>query len=295
VDAPGIYELELQARPGTDLSSQWFVRLETPEVTQVGFVRRLEPVDLCEGERTLRFLFVCPEPAGELFVRVKSEAGHAVSVKEAVFGRMAEIGRPDQMAGESSGLELRAVTPDGVSLFECRKAVPLVRIVQTAHPVGDVSAAVARLWEHQPPISPDSEAVYEWRREWGQPPQLAGGGTVQWQRTEADALRAQTNCRAESLLIFNESSDPGWRAAIDGVPARVHRVNAVVQGVVVPQGLSQVSFQYCPPGLMAGLLVSAVALVTLAGGGAASRLTSRRLPPNPPQPQPSIPTQVLPE
>ena len=266
VDVPGIYELQLQARPGADVASQWFVRLETPEFDQVGFARRLEPVDLCEGERTLRFLFVCPKPAGELFVRVKSERGHAVSVKDALFRQVAEIGPPDETAAESSGLELRTVTPDGVSLFECRQAVPLLRVVQTAHPVADVNSAVAWLWS-QPPISPESEAIFEWKSDWGTPPQLASGGIVEWERKTAGQVEAKVNCQSDSLLVFNESFDPGWRAEVDGVPTRIHRVNAVVQGVIVPQGLSKVSFRYHPPGFVAGLLVSGFSLAVLAVGG----------------------------
>lgn len=268
VEQPGIYELRLEAGPGPETTGQWFVRLETPEKEQVGFSRRLEPVDLSQGARPFSFLFVCPEPPGDLYVRVKSEAGHVLSVRRAKFGRVAELGEVSGRAGDD--VALRTVTSDGVSLFECREAVPLVRIARAARPVPDLISAVNDLLSGSAVDLP-SEAVYEASPGQRGPGVLAGGGTVTWVRPRAEILRIEAQCQSESLLVFNESHDPGWRAEVNGEPVRTHRVNAVVQGVVLPGGSSQVTFRYRPPGLRPGGLITAFSLVVLANGAVLRR------------------------
>jgi len=100
-----------------------------------------------------------------------------------------------------------------------------------------------------------------------------GDGEVLCDRPAWHDLRIEVDSSVEGLLVFNESYDPGWRATVDGRPARVCRVNAVCQGVVVPAGPHQVRFLYRPRGLTAGGALSVAALVVLTGGFTA---TARR-------------------
>ena len=79
------------------------------------------------------------------------------------------------------------------------------------------------------------------------------------------------NSPAAGLLVFNESYDTGWRASVDGRPASICRVNAVVQGVAVPPGRHTLRFAYHPPGLRAGCAWTVAGLLALILAGWATR------------------------
>src|SRR6185503_11189331 len=90
--------------------------------------------------------------------------------------------------------------------------------------------------------------------------------------SRAEVVRAEPDgidVRAEGpgLLVLTDAWDGGWRASLDGDPARVLRVNHGEMGVVMPEGRHRVLFTYRPEGLAAGLLLAgtgAAALVELA-------------------------------
>lgn len=264
IDQPGVYRLQFEAAPGPDNASQWFVRLETPDMREIGFTRRLEPVDLSKGPRRLEFLFVCDEPIGQGLIRVKSERGHALSVRSGSFGCVAA---PEQQAAvpPPAHLILRGTTSDGVSLFEPPEAEPLIRIGGRTRAVGDVQAAVDQLLGEDPSEDSPPATIYEWLEEWGDPPVLGETGTVVYDRVSGHELRITTECPRDTLVVFNETYDPGWRAWIDGDPTRLYRVNAVVQGVIVPPGASEILLRYRPRGQLAGLILSLGALAVLGG------------------------------
>jgi len=91
---------------------------------------------------------------------------------------------------------------------------------------------------------------------------------VVFDRPSGGLIRANVNCQSRSLLILNETYDPGWQATINGQPAEIVRVNAVVQGVVLPTGGDyQVEWRFWPPGLWAGAVSSLVAVMVLAVAG----------------------------
>jgi uncharacterized membrane protein YfhO len=77
------------------------------------------------------------------------------------------------------------------------------------------------------------------------------------------ALRA--SLEHPGLLVVSEGDYPGWRVAIDGVPAPLHRVNVMMRGVAVPAGEHEVVFRFRSNSLAAGALLSAVALAALVG------------------------------
>lgn len=66
------------------------------------------------------------------------------------------------------------------------------------------------------------------------------------------------------LLVVADSWDPGWRASVDGRPARIVRVNSVQMGVVLGDGLHRVVFRHGARGLGMGLGIAALSLVGLA-------------------------------
>ena len=66
------------------------------------------------------------------------------------------------------------------------------------------------------------------------------------------------------LLVIGEGYDPGFTAHVDGVPARVLRVNADRLGVVLRDGTHRVVLTHAARGLRAGLVLAALATSGLA-------------------------------
>jgi uncharacterized membrane protein YfhO len=45
---------------------------------------------------------------------------------------------------------------------------------------------------------------------------------------------------------------PGWIAEVNGVPAKIHKVDGALRGVVVPAGMSRVVLRYAPRSVALG-------------------------------------------
>jgi hypothetical protein len=62
------------------------------------------------------------------------------------------------------------------------------------------------------------------------------------------------------LLVTRDSFARGWRASVDGRPAPVLRANGKHRAVPVPAGAHEVRLRYDPPGLRAGIALTAIAV-----------------------------------
>ena len=65
-------------------------------------------------------------------------------------------------------------------------------------------------------------------------------------------------------LVLTEVDYPGWKATIDGRPAKIERVNYLMRGVVVPPGKHTVEMRYEPKSWTVGWIITAFSLVILA-------------------------------
>ena len=68
-----------------------------------------------------------------------------------------------------------------------------------------------------------------------------------------------------SLLVLTDVAFPGWKATVDGQPAKIERVNYLMRGVVVPPGTHRVEMRYEPSSWRLGWIVSLVSLLVLIG------------------------------
>jgi uncharacterized membrane protein YfhO len=57
-----------------------------------------------------------------------------------------------------------------------------------------------------------------------------------------------------------ESYYPGWKATLDGRPVEIFRANYLSQGVVVPQGVHRVVFDYQPESFRYGAIISVLSI-----------------------------------
>lgn len=80
-----------------------------------------------------------------------------------------------------------------------------------------------------------------------------------------DRVQLEVSARRAAVVVLLDSFDPGWRAWVDGEPARILRVNVAFRAVPVPAGEHRVEMRYRPRALSLGLAVSALtAMITLA-------------------------------
>lgn len=107
----------------------------------------------------------------------------------------------------------------------------------------------------------------------------AGSATI----TSYGAQRVQIHVtsRRAGALVLDDSYAPGWRATVDGRPARVYQVDYVLRGVPVGAGAHTVIFTYQPTSWRVGWIVSLLGLVAVAaallGGWRRRRQLERRV------------------
>jgi hypothetical protein len=288
IDAAGVYELTFDAESVARSSSRWFVRIETTPHDEIDATRSLDPVDLSQGPRRMRFVFECPDAVGDAFVRIKSERGTALLAGRGVFGRIAGEGAADFAAARASDPRFmhRADVPGNileggtagnaisevVSVYELPGALPVLWPAERLTPVKDLVEAVERLTAHAEEVGLPGGVVIEWPGD-EDPPVVSAEVELAWQRPSGHEVQVQMKSLAGALLVFKESYDPGWAVTTDGRPTTIHRVNAVCQGVVVPAGEHAVRLRYRPRGLIVGLVATAAGLCLLVGGGAWARHT----------------------
>lgn len=110
------------------------------------------------------------------------------------------------------------------------------------------------------------------------PPGDTGTATVEVQRDAAQHFMARVQCAQPGLLVVADTWYPGWRARVDGRPARLHRADYVLKAVAVPAGAHTVEIVYDPPLFKLGAAVSAATVggVLLTGLGSAVRRRKER-------------------
>jgi uncharacterized membrane protein YfhO len=90
-------------------------------------------------------------------------------------------------------------------------------------------------------------------------------------------MEIETSTDADGLLVTSEVYYPGWNAYVDGERVEVERANFLFRAVPVPAGEHTVELRYESRSLRAGILISFLTTLALAGLSAV-RLAIRRSP-----------------
>jgi hypothetical protein len=93
-------------------------------------------------------------------------------------------------------------------------------------------------------------------------------------RHEPNRVEVKTECAGPSLLVLSENHYPGWRAFVDGQTVKILRVNYNQRGVALPAGNHLVTLIYQPRSVLAGSVISLLALAALSlwASGVGARL-----------------------
>ncbi len=76
--------------------------------------------------------------------------------------------------------------------------------------------------------------------------------------TDKYGFEATVERKSPNLVFFSIPYDEGWTATVNGKPCQIEKVNKGFMAVFVPEGVSEIRFDYQTPGLKAGLLVTAL-------------------------------------
>jgi hypothetical protein len=90
-----------------------------------------------------------------------------------------------------------------------------------------------------------------------------GSASVRLRARETGRLELSARLPDDAVLVVSESYEKGWRATVDGRPARIFRANAAFLGVRLTRGEHVVRFEYRPRGLVGGLALAAVGAFAL--------------------------------
>jgi ABC-type multidrug transport system fused ATPase/permease subunit len=74
-----------------------------------------------------------------------------------------------------------------------------------------------------------------------------------------NSLSIETDNSQDGLLVLSDNYYPGWRATVDGAPARILRANHTMRAIAVPAGRHLVSFVFMPAAFLLSVYVSITA------------------------------------
>lgn len=102
----------------------------------------------------------------------------------------------------------------------------------------------------------------------------AGGQGAGW-RAAATGMKLEQNRISLSItaprrgvFVLHETFMPGWRATVDGTPARLFQVNYMFRGLLLEPGQHRIEMEYRPVKVLAGLAVYGLTLAALLLAGA---------------------------
>ena len=190
---------------------------------------------------------------GEALVRIRLDGDDGIMAV-----RTDEFGAPVLHGMAPSGDGLRLAYADDVAIWENLNAVERVRFASHGIVVRDQAERIATLQE---PLPAEVVVLSEQSNHLTDP-------------QGATAIIHQVDDRLDSLSVSLTSTGPGWLVVADAIQsgwtvtvndvsgALVHADHALV-AVAVPKGSSVVELVYEPPGLKAGVALSAISLLIL--------------------------------
>lgn len=73
-------------------------------------------------------------------------------------------------------------------------------------------------------------------------------------------LYADIEALSSGFLVLSVPYDKGWSVKVNGVPTGTYRVSGGLTGFAIPDGYSEITMHFTPPGLKTGILASGIGL-----------------------------------
>jgi hypothetical protein len=166
-----------------------------------------------------------------------------------------------ESASPLAGYDLLA-TAEGVSLYENKSAMPRAFFATGVIEVSSPAESLATMTS--PTFNPATQTVIE-----GAPGRSLAivespMSDSKTQSAEVASIVAEnrngvmvvTDNLRDGLLVLSDNYYPGWRAAVDGVDAKIYLANHTMRAVRVPAGHHMVSFVFMPASFFASMYIS---------------------------------------
>lgn len=82
-------------------------------------------------------------------------------------------------------------------------------------------------------------------------------------KLDSNGFTAISEGEKERLIFFSIPHDNGWKAYINNKETEIYTLNGGLMGIVVPEGKAEIVFEFTPPGLNAGIVISLISLLAL--------------------------------
>ncbi|MCC6847859.1 MAG: YfhO family protein [Deltaproteobacteria bacterium] len=146
-------------------------------------------------------------------------------------------------------------------LYEHAAPLPRAYVATDVVYVADAAASLAAVLA--PTFDPRSTVIVERAPEPVASVPAGAGATpvvpARVVRYEPREVEIEADVGAPGYLVLTDTHYPGWRAAVDGIPAPIYAANHVVRAVPVGAGRHVVTFRYEPTSVRLGMLISFVA------------------------------------
>lgn len=206
---------------------------------------------------------------GELVLDWKLDATagmvvRSIELEDRTNGTRIALNGADFVFGEAEGWISKPALPGVAWLRQNGNAFRAwsVAAVQTMNPAAIVAALAAgivggqRFDAHATAlIEPDGDAQA--------PGRVLTKGAVTIREWNPGLVRIGVQAPGETFVVVSQTFYPGWRAQIDGAPAKLLRTDALLQGLFVPGGAHEVMLYFQSSSLIIGGAVSASAVLAL--------------------------------
>uniref|UniRef100_Q01X59 YfhO family protein n=1 Tax=Solibacter usitatus (strain Ellin6076) TaxID=234267 RepID=Q01X59_SOLUE len=90
-----------------------------------------------------------------------------------------------------------------------------------------------------------------------------GGEPVEVRTPDENHVTLDATLQCAGIVVLSDNWFPGWKATVDGWPAKVLIADAALRGVAVPGGRHRIEFTYAPGAVAWGGMLSAATLLLL--------------------------------
>jgi hypothetical protein len=148
----------------------------------------------------------------------------------------------------------------GLLVFSDSSAFPRARIVHSGLGMPNAQAIASAV--ANPAIDLSRTVILL-----GAPPALdtCEGGDVDVPRYQPTSVVLQVNSPCRGMVLLADSWFPGWKAYVDGKPARIYRAYNLIRGVVVESGHHEVILIYRPSSVFRGMWMAALGVLLCIG------------------------------
>lgn len=154
----------------------------------------------------------------------------------------------------------------GVEVLKNNRALPRAWLVTQAHAVDGEEALRAIRGESLEPFDPRETVLLEVRPD--ELPKLPGGkidasSEVRLTGYQPTRLTIETSAPTNTVLVVSEIFYPGWKATVDGQPARIMLADYLLRGIALAAGKHKVDMNYSAPSGYLGPVISISTLASL--------------------------------